>query len=211
MTYNIDGIKYNVIIIKKNNKNIYVRVKEDLNIYVTCNYLTSKHMIKKILDSNQDFIIKSIKSLQSKHKNDDKVYYLGDCYDIIFSDIDEVKILDKKIICKDQKMFDNWYKNEIINIFDDRYVYIFNKFKEGITSPILKIRTMKSRWGVYNRKNHTITLNSKLIEFDVDKIDYVIIHELSHIIHFNHSKEFWGLVSKYVPNYKEVRKEMRGI
>ena len=83
------------------------------------------------------------------------------------------------------------------------------KFKENIKSPILKIRNMKSRWGVYNRRNHTITLNSKLIECDVEKIDYVIVHELCHIIHFNHSKGFWNLVSKYCPNYKMIRKEMR--
>ena len=54
-----------------------------------------------------------------------------------------------------------------------------------------------------------MTLNSKLIEFDVSKIDYVIIHELCHIIHFNHSKEFWELVFKYCPNYKQIRKEMK--
>ena len=60
----------------------------------------------------------------------------------------------------------------------------------------------------YNKKNHSITLNSKLIEFDIEKIDYVIIHELCHIIHFDHSKEFWRLVEKYFPEYKRVRKEM---
>ena len=209
MTYNIDGINYDVIIVKKNNKNIYVRVKDDLSIYVTCNYLTPKYMIKKILDSNQEFLSKSMKTLQRKKKNDDKVYYLGNSYDIIYEDISEVKIIGDKIIVKDQKMFNKWYNDEILNVFDDRYIYIFNKFKENIKSPLLKVRTMKSRWGVYNRKNHSITLNSKLIEFDVEKIDYVIVHELSHIIHFNHSKEFWNLVSKYVPNYKEIRKEMR--
>ena len=106
-------------------------------------------------------------------------------------------------------MLDKWLKEEIIRIFDERYVYIFNHFDEVTKSPILKIRNMKSRWGVYNKKNHTITLNSKLIEFDISKIDYVIIHELSHIIHFDHSKYFWILVSKYCPEYKKIRKEMR--
>ena len=100
-------------------------------------------------------------------------------------------------------------KDEIIRIFDERYVYVFNRFNENIKSPILKIRDMKTRWGVYNRLNHTITLNSRLIEFDIEKIDYVIIHELSHIIHFNHSKSFWNLVGKYCKNYKEIRKEMK--
>ena len=51
---------------------------------------------------------------------------------------------------------------------------------------------------------------SELLKKDVTLIDYVIIHELSHIIHFNHSKSFWNLVGKYCKNYKEIRKEMKG-
>ena len=62
---------------------------------------------------------------------------------------------------------------------------------------------------MYNKANHSITLNSHLIEYDIEKLDYVIIHELSHIIHFDHSKSFWQLVSKYCPNYKKIRKELK--
>ena len=130
MIYNLDGIDYEVVIERKNNKHIYIRVKEDMKIHVSCSRLATKLMIKHILDEN-------------------------------------------------------------------------------IKSPILKIRNMKTRWGVYNRANHTITLNAKLIEFDYEKIDYVIIHELSHIKHFDHSKAFWDLVGKYCKNYKQIRKEMK--
>lgn len=209
MIYDLDGINYNVSIVRKNNKNLYIRVKEDRNIYVTCNYLTPNKTILKLLDDNRDFLRKSVNKIKSKEKDSSKLLYLGKSYDIMFSSVDKVKILDDYIIVKDTTMLNKWYKNEIINIFDDRYVKVFNKFNEDIKSPILKIRTMKTRWGVYNKKNHSITLNSKLIEFDIEKIDYVIIHELSHIIHFNHSKEFWNLVSKYCPDYKRIRKEMR--
>ena len=68
---------------------------------------------------------------------------------------------------------------------------------------------MKTRWGVCNKRDNSVTLNSKLMEFDLEKLDYVIIHELAHFIHFNHSKDFWNLVSKYEPNYKKIRKEMK--
>lgn len=210
MTYNIDGINYEVIINKKNNKNIYIRVKDDLRIYITCNYFTTNKIIDRLLIDNEDFIRKGIERVKSKVKDNNKLYYLGNSYDIIIKDdISSVEISDGCIFTKNIEELNKWYKDEIINIFDERYVIVFNRFKENIKSPILKIRNMKSRWGVYNRKNHTITLNSKLIEFDTEKIDYVIIHELSHIIHFDHSKEFWNLVSKYCPNYKEIRKEMK--
>ncbi len=209
MKYELNGTEYDVVIEKKNNKNLYIRVKEDLKIHVTCNRFVSKNMIKKVLDENIKSLEKMINHAKLKHEKEDKFFYLGKSYDIIFSDVDKVYIHDNKIITKDIKMLDKWYKEEIIRIFDERYVYVFNHYNENVKSPILKIRNMKTRWGVYNRKNHTITLNSKLIEFDISKIDYVIIHELSHIIHFDHSKEFWNLVSKYSPNYKQIRKEMK--
>ena len=210
MTYNINGINYDVVVIKKNNKNMYIRVKDDLKIYITCNYFATNKIIKRLLVDNEDFIRHAIERVRSKVKDDSKLFYLGNSYDIIINrDINDIKIINDKVFVPSIEVLDKWYKNEIINIFDERYVKVFNNFHENIKSPILRIRTMKSRWGVYNKKNHTITLNSKLIEFDAEKIDYVIIHELSHIIHFDHSKEFWNLVGKYCPNYKEIKKEMK--
>lgn len=68
---------------------------------------------------------------------------------------------------------------------------------------------MTSRWGVCNIKNHNVTLNSELSKYDINALDYVIVHELSHFIHHNHSKDFWLLVGKYYPNYKNIRKMLR--
>ena len=210
MEFILDGNTYEVVIERKNNKNLYIRVKDDKKIYVTCNYLTTKSTIKHVLEENSTSVKKMIEKVDKHSIDSSKIFYLGNIYDIIIdSTVREVYINGSNIYTKDMNMFNKWYKNEIIRIFDERYVYIFNHFNENIKSPILKIRTMKTRYGVYNKKNHTITLNSKLIEFDIEKIDYVIIHELSHIIHFDHSKEFWNLVSKYCKDYKRIRKEMR--
>ena len=210
MKYVLDNIEYDVVIVRKNNKNLYIRVKQDLKIHVSCNYFTTNNMIKKVLDSNHDSLRKMISTIEKNKEKSSKLFYLGKGYDIIYDEnVKDTKIVGDTIITKSEKTLDKWYKNEIINVFDERYVYVFNHFKEDIKSPILKIREMKTRWGVYNRLRHTITLNSKLIEYDIEKIDYVIIHELSHIIHFNHSKSFWTLVGKYCKNYKEIRKEMR--
>ena len=69
---------------------------------------------------------------------------------------------------------------------------------------------MKTRWGVCNRGNNTITLNTELLKKDIDLLDYVIIHELCHFYEPNHSANFWNWVAKYYPNYKEARKRLRG-
>ena len=97
----------------------------------------------------------------------------------------------------------------MIKIFEQRYQYCYQMFKEKIPLYILKFRTMKTRWGVCNRKSKTITLNTRLLEYDISCLDYVIIHELSHLLEFNHSTNFWKIVEKYCPNYKQIRKILK--
>jgi len=74
----------------------------------------------------------------------------------------------------------------------------------------LKFRKMKSQWGNCNSKRE-ITLNSELLKVEKHLIDYVVVHELSHLRFMNHSKEFHQLVESFLPNSKEYRKELKSI
>ena len=67
---------------------------------------------------------------------------------------------------------------------------------------------MKTRWGVCNKRDNSITLNSKLIKYTLKEIDYVIVHELSHFVHFDHSRDFWNLVEENIGDSKKFRKEI---
>ena len=87
--------------------------------------------------------------------------------------------------------------------------YYYNLFEENIPIPNLKIRKMTSRWGVCNIKNHNVTLNLELSKYKIEALDYVIVHELSHFIHHDHSKKFWSVVAKYYPKYKECKKMLK--
>ena len=108
MKYILDGVEYDVIIEKKNNKNLYIRVKEDGKIYVTCNYLTTKGMIKKLMDENTSSLHKMIKNVEKQNEKNNKFFYLGKSYDIIISDITKVTIVDDKIYTNDIKMLNKW-------------------------------------------------------------------------------------------------------
>lgn len=210
MIYQLDNENYQVEIIKKGNKNTYVRVKEDLTIQVTTNYFASKKDIKDLLDRNVSFLRSTIGKREKELIKNGSFYYLGNSYDIIeLSIIDHVDIVDNKIYISDKKKLDKWLKKQMIKIFTERLENNYKLFTENIPYPNLRIRDMKTRWGVCNRKNLTITLNSNLIKYEIDKIDYVIIHELSHLVYFDHSKGFWATVSKYCPRYKEIRKELK--
>ena len=210
MKYLIDNEEYDVIIEKKNNKNTYVRVKKDCKIYVTTNFFVTKTYIKTVLDNNYEAIKKMIEKTKVKENKNNQFFYLGDRYDIIIvPTLKSIEICDNKIFVKDIKYLDKWLKKEMINIFKERLDFNYQKFNENIPFPNLKVRKMTSRWGVCNRKNNNVTLNSELIKYSIDIIDYVIIHELSHFIHFDHSKLFWETVGIYCPNYKELRKLLK--
>lgn len=198
--------KYSIEVIKKNNKNTYLRVKDN-KIVVTTSYLTTSRQITKLIEDNTAFINKALdKSI--KKKEDDTFKLFGNSYDIIYGPFD-TEINNNKIYTKDEKTFNKYYTKYITNIYSERLNYWYNIFEENIPYPNLKIRKMTSRWGVCNIKNHNVTLNSELSKYDISALDYVIVHELSHFIHHNHSKDFWLLVSKYCPNYKDIRKMLR--
>ena len=209
MKYTIEGKEYEVIITKKNNKNTYLRVKEDLKIYVTTGRFTTKIGIKMLLDNNINTIKKMIESQTKKNKKNKYFYYLGNSYEVFIDNVEEVKILDDAIFTKNNEQLEKWLKQQIKNLYQERLDYNYNRYEEKIPYPKLKIRTMKTRWGVCNIRDNSVTLNTRLIEYNIEKLDYVIIHELSHFIHFNHSKEFWKQVEKYTPNYKKIRKELK--
>lgn len=207
MNITINNHEYPVEIIRKNNKNTYIRVKHG-TIYVTTNYLVSKKSILKLITDNQSSIIKMINQDQKKQSKTDNFYYFGKNYDVIYG-FNDLEITDNKIYVKDEKTLNKYLQTKITTIFDEHLKYWVSIFEERIPNPNLKIRKMTSRWGVCNIKNHNVTLNYMLYKYDIACLDYVIVHELSHFIHPNHSQAFWRLVEKYYPKYKECRKMLK--
>ena len=202
--------EYEIIVEKKNIKNMYLKVKEDLNIYVTCNKFVTDKKIETWINDNNETIFKMLEREKKRIIKNNDFYFLGNKYDVVYIDIyEKVEINENKIFAKDKKMLDKWIIQETKKVFNNNLEFCVNNFFENIPKFNLKIRKMKTRWGVCNRGNNTITLNSLLIHYDCDVIRYVIYHELSHFIHPNHSKNFWNLVSKYVPNYKILRNRLK--
>lgn len=210
MKYVIDGETYNIEILKKGNRNTYLRIKDDLTIQVSTSRFISDKKILEILHKNEDAIRKLIFRKKKELEKMTKFYYLGQVYDIIIvPSYENVEIDGKRIYVKSAKELEKWYKNEMCRIFESRVDEIYHRFEEDIPYPKIKMRNMKTRWGVCNRKDNSITLNTKLMWYDLTKLDYVIVHELSHFVHFDHSKAFWDCVSKYCPDYKMIRKELK--
>ena len=208
MIYELDGKNYEVEITRKANKNTYVRFKNN-KIMVSTSYFVTNKQILKILDQNQEFLRRNIKHV-SRKEGKDKFTFMGEKYDIVLiNGFDEIDYEHHKIYLTSLDDYDDLIKKETKKIFEERLKYNYDLFEERIKFPTLTIRKMSTRWGVCNRKNIRVTLNSELIHYGMEELDYVIIHELSHLVVFNHSKEFWNVVAKYCPNYKEIRKRLK--
>ena len=210
MYFNYDKRDYIINIIRKNNKNLYIRVNDKLEINITCPYYYTDNIIKDIVKKNSNDIINMIEFQNKKNisKKIDNSSLLGKKINIIYEDVSRPKYDNDTLIIRDDKMLNNWYKKKALEIFPIYLEEAYQVFDEKIPFPKIKVRSMKTRWGVCNRKDNSVTLNLDLIKKDQEYLNYVIVHELSHFIHFDHSKEFWNTVEKYCPEYKRVRKEL---
>ncbi len=210
MKFTCNNKDYDVVIERKRrNRNTYIRVKDDLSILVTTNTLTTDRYIRSLLEESSSSIIRMIDRQVVKNKNNEGFNYLGKKYDIIYVDYCDISIGEEKVFLRKGFNIDKWYKKQAKKLFKERLNYWYSNFSRRIPHPGLRIRKMTSRWGVCNTRLRIITLNLELIKRDTKYLDYVIVHELSHLIYPNHSKDFWNLVEENIGDCKNYRKEMK--
>ncbi len=90
---------------------------------------------------------------------------------------------------------------ERLKYFCDKYGFEFNGFT---------VRNQKSRWGSCSSLRN-LNFNYRLIYLSKKQMDYIIVHELCHLREMNHSKKFWEQVEKIIPEYLEIRRELKNI
>lgn len=201
----IDNEEYEIIVNRKRIKNLYLRVKEENKIEVSANFYTTNKEILKIINNNKAFIIKANNKLKANKLKPNKIMYLGDELSLIESD--KTFIDNNYIYAKSEEDAMNYIYSLCYDVFKVRLERIMSMF-DNLPEFTLRVRKMKTRWGVCNKGSMTVTLNTELITKDVNLIDYVIVHELCHFKHMDHSPAFWNEVAKYYPYYKQARKEL---
>ncbi len=98
-------------------------------------------------------------------------------------------------------------KREVARTFVENRISYFNKFYNFKINRIA-IKNTKTRWGSCSSKKN-LNFNYKIIYLRPELADYLIVHELCHLGELNHSKRFWALVSKTIPNYTIINKELK--
>ncbi|RXJ85327.1 M48 family metallopeptidase [Arcobacter cloacae] len=176
---------------RKNIKHCYLRILKENLIEIKANRYFTLYDAKKLIEKKSEWIKSSIKKLSKNRLNEDEFLYLG-----------EIKKLEDFNI----KNLDFFYKKEIQKILPLKVEELSKKMQLFPTS--ISFRKNKRTWGSCNYKNG-LNFNILLMKFPIEVMEYVIIHELVHIKHKNHSKDFWNLVEVYCPNYKEIEKRFK--
>ena len=203
LTYQYNGKTYPVIITKKRMKNITYRYKEG-TFYISVPWFYLKNEVINGLDKYAERLIKSEK--KSLARGDNYIYLLGERIEL--NDTHQLVIPDGTIIVyKDEVDLDKKLKKWFLNLIKMRVAYYTNMMK--VESYKVRVQKMSSRFG--SNSKHTKSLNFSLIlmHYSIDIIDSVVVHELAHILVYNHSKEFYDVVYKYCPNYDVCHLKLR--
>ncbi|MBN2664423.1 MAG: M48 family metallopeptidase, partial [Bacteroidales bacterium] len=119
---------------------------------------------------------------------------------------DNKLLINKSIEPNWRKIFDLWYKKTALEFFKKR-AFIYSKLL-GVNYKNIKISSAQKRWGSCSSTGN-INLSWRLVMAPIEVIDYVVIHELAHLIEPNHSNKFWYHVQRIQPEYKLHRKWLK--
>jgi hypothetical protein len=105
-----------------------------------------------------------------------------------------------------EPVFRNWYRRQAGKLIEERVVFFAGRYQ--LQYEKIKITSARTRWGSCSAKG-VLSFSWRLIMTPVEVVDYVVIHELVHTIHHNHSKSFWKMVEKLLPDYRKHRMWLR--
>ncbi len=224
-------------LIRKQVKNIGLKVKNTGVVQVTANSRVPLEYIITLVDDKSEWIHKhqekfrineDIEKLNAPltYSTGEVVYFLGEKYilNVVESTTSKVyvennilflNVIKEASVEKKQQMLEKWYREQCAKVFNEVLDFQFESVKEYIThnklkeKPFCKLRKMKSCWGVCHYTKGYIVLNTELIKYDMECINYVVLHELIHFRHPNHGKEFYDCVGYFMPNYKEVKGRLK--
>lgn len=216
-------IEYNLT--RTSRKNVNITVKNDGVIYVSAPKRVALADINKIVLSKRDWILNAQKNVKARKvikndislRNNSNVRLYGTNRKILLVPCmkNYVALNDETIIfyVKEDYADNQNYKNNIFNKFlkeelqktVDKFAFKYLKML-NLSLDSIEFRAMKSRWGTCIPTKKKILFNSKLVHCPIEAIEYVVLHEIVHLIHPNHSKAFYNTVEAYMPDWKDRKK-----
>ena len=188
---------------KKAVKYLRLKVRQSGEISLSIPLCAKENHILEFLEKNLEWLRKTSAKIKAKNsaKNENQVEFLGLNYELI---------IDKKASGVSIELFSikAASKADFRRFCDEKAKELLNasiaRFAPLIARPInhISFKHMRTRWGSCNKAKGYINLNLDLITKKKEFIEYVVLHELAHLVYANHSKDFYALISKHMPDYK---------
>jgi predicted metal-dependent hydrolase len=222
----IDGklLDYKLVRSKKRKYSLAMKLCKDGVLQINVPHKTP-------LKAIEDFIASKIMWVQNKQQQREelqstqaKIYqdaeshlYIGKSYPLLLvcSNKSSVQLQEDRICVYHRKnasiknQLNKWYKEQALGYFIQR-TELLSQLHNFPLIKLIKVRYMKARWGSCS-SHSVITYNIHLLKAPQECIDYVIIHELCHLIHPNHGKGFYRLQTKLNPNWKAQKKQLNAL
>ncbi len=181
----------------------------------------SEKSIERFVRSKMGWIEIHLKSQaeQKKQKNDfapdygSDILYLGELLRIEPTETKNVRMENNMLLIPAdlnsnhlKRVLIDFYKKEAGRIIREKVIYFSSLMDVQATA--VRITSARTRWGSCN-SNGNVNFSWYLVMAPEDKIDYVVVHELAHMLEMNHSRRFWAIVEKYIPDRKQKRKTLK--
>ena len=211
---------------RKKVKNINLRIYPDRRIFISAPVNLDSAYIENFIKSKKTWIDKIQKKLDELPKEEallyisgERILYLGVsfCLEVVLGRENKVFLdkVNKKLVLqvvKDDyelksRFIEKWYFEKAKSLFPkimDRYLLLLN---EKINH--LSVKKMKTRWGSCNYRKRYINLSTELVKKPIECIEYVALHEIAHLRHPNHSRDFYHHIEKYMPDYKKREEALK--
>lgn len=215
----MDKIKISKII-RSRRKTISIIVTDDAELIIRAPIRTSFKYLKSLVNEKNSWIKAKLKEILSKPKPKVKEFisgetflYLGKSYKLIIVDNvrEDIELKDDQFlsVTKSPNIRDiliDWYRSEAWKRIKERCNYYSET--TGYKPLSIKITNAQKRWGSCSSRG-TINFNWRLIMAPLEVIDYVVVHELVHLEHRNHSKLFWDKVKTILPDFRTKQKWLK--
>ena len=209
-------------------KNLYISVQNG-EVVIKAPWYVTNNQIQDVVESKREWIMKKLEEYNAsprkskEYVDGEKFQILGETYylNIYFQETSQANLSvgDKKIEIILPLKYANQDNTETLKkIIDKMYYMIAEREVEiamektrkmvGLAPEEYRIKKVKSTWGSCS-SNKKITINQNLVMYSRKAIEYVVLHEVCHLKYMNHSKKFWNMVEKYMPDYKEAEKELK--
>ncbi|MDE6597185.1 MAG: M48 family metallopeptidase [Clostridia bacterium] len=203
-------MEYNIKILRSARKSISLTVAADNSITVRCPKYMSDTKVNDFIAQKRKWLEKVIYANNKKQSENGAILNYSEIY------VSGIRLPlfvgDKNLITQNAVYVKNVkrIKQLLVKNFSKQFInYVYELSAQiSLFANSITIKSYKSRWGCCDR-NKSLKFNSVIFMLPPEIQRYVIIHELCHTVHFNHSAEFWDLVSEYIPNYKKVRNELK--